>query len=116
LTKERNFTTPLCLESSRKRSADSSAASSSYQPPAKNANKGRPKGSGKGSGKKSAGKGAGKTPGCAPRTPEPDSKLICYKYNNEQTRCNNQGKCRFAHVCGVCFKKNIPMYKCDHQK
>ena len=115
LTKERNFTTPLCLESSRKRSADPSASSSSYQPPAKVANKGRPKGSGKGSGK-GAGKSTSKTPGCASRTPEPDSKAICFKYNNEQFKCNAKGKCRFAHVCGVCFKKNTPMYQCNHQK
>jgi hypothetical protein len=113
LTKERNFTTPLCLESGRKRSADFSSSSSPYQPPTKIAHKGKSKGSGKSSGK---GKGKGKTPGCAARTPEPDSKLICYKFNKEAQRCSSAAKCRFAHVCGVCYKKDTPMYQCNHQK
>ena len=119
LTKERNFTTPLCLESGRKRTAD--FASSSHQqpghagPPTKFAQKGKSKGAGKAkrSGKDS---GKGKTPGCASRTPEPDSKPICYRFNNESQRCQNGGsKCRFAHVCGVCFARDVPMYKCNHQ-
>ena len=123
LTKERNFTTPLCLETNRKRTADFSAPShqpSGYpEPPTKYTQKGGGKSSGKGSGKakrSSKGPGKGKVQGCASRTPEPDSQAICYRFNNAALRCQvGVTKCKFAHVCGICFAKDVPMYACAHQ-
>jgi hypothetical protein len=63
---------------------------------------------------KGPGKGKTQAHGCASKTPEPDSRLICYRFNNEQARCES-AKCRFAHVCGVCFAMGVPMYACSHQ-
>jgi hypothetical protein len=68
--------------------------------------------SGKG-GKGKGGKGGGKDRGnanseCQSRTP--DGKPICYSYNDFKTRCRDS-RCRFAHICGICFGKH-PLYAC----
>ena len=43
-----------------------------------------------------------------------DGTKICYKFNNEKEMCKKLG-CSFAHVCGVCFAKGLPMYSCTHK-
>ena len=115
VVKERHFTTPLCLESNRKRGADfppsQPSGSSRWEPPAKYA-----KGGGKGSGKGKKGKGQKKsssfaTTGCA--STSPDGQNICYQWNNKASRCNKV-KCKFVHICGGCFAKDHPLYNCPH--
>ena len=119
ITKERYFTTPLCLESSRKRPAEGQAEGRRHEPAPRHTQKGGSKGSNKGSGKaKRAGKGAGgkgsnKVQGCASKTP--DGRDVFNRFNNDQNRCESV-KCRFAHVCGVCFAKGVPMHSCLHAK
>ena len=49
--------------------------------------------------------------GCADTTP--DGKKVCYPFNKRGPGCNRKG-CPFAHVCGICFKAGVPMYKCRH--
>ena len=113
VTKERHFTTPLCLESGRKRAADFPPSTFRPEPPTKYTQKGGGKGSGKGKKGKGQKKKSGSlaTPGCA--STSPDGRSICYQFNNTNSRCNN-AKCKFAHVCGVCFAKDSPMYVCTH--
>jgi hypothetical protein len=123
VTKERFFTTPLCLESNRKRPAEPHSDGHRHEPTPRHAQKGGNKGAGKGSGKnrpskkmrdgnKGSSKGSGKARGCASKTN--DGQDICYKFNSEQG-CT-ASKCRFAHVCGVCFAKGVPMHSCLHTK
>ena len=71
--------------------------------------KGKPKGGGKDKGGKHKGKGLGQ--GCASHTP--DGQRICYGFNNSAERCAKTS-CIFAHVCGKCFAKDVPMYSCSH--
>jgi hypothetical protein len=118
VTKERHFTTPLCLESNRKRPAEVHSEGRRHEPTAKYT-QGGSKGSNKGAKKaKRAGKGAGgkgaggKARGCASKTP--DGHDICYRFN-EESGCRTT-KCRFSHVCGVCFAKGVPMHSCLHTK
>ena len=111
IVKERHFTTPLCLETAgRKRPADNH--SSEYRPePAKH-----PKGGSKGAGKQKRNKGAGKGKGnrgkggCTRTTP--DGRSICYAFN-DVSGCSKKG-CKFLHVCGVCFVKDVSMQACTH--
>ena len=70
---------------------------------------------GKGRGK---GKGAGRNRpqsvnefGCAARTAS--GAPICFAFNNPKTGCSKPN-CPFAHVCGVCFRKEEPMHTCKH--
>ena len=114
VTKERHFTTPLCLESSRKRTADFAPPTFGTGPPTKCTQKGDGKGSGKGKRGKGQKKKSGSSAvqGCASKTP--DGRPICCQFNNQSGRCG-QVKCKFAHVCGVCFVKEVPMYACTHQ-
>jgi hypothetical protein len=107
VTKERYFTTPLCMEANKKRAPDFH-----HEPPAKYQNvdkKGDGKGR-KGKGQKSQGSASS---GCKPSTP--DGQRICYKFNNRNEKCKNGSKCNFLHVCGTCFAKNVPMYECKHK-
>ena len=58
------------------------------------------------------GKGGGKgftNQGMAFATP--DGKSICFKFNNQSEKCKAGNKCKYLHVCGVCFKKH-PAYEC----
>ena len=111
IVKERHFTTPLCLETGgRKRPADSHPAEY-RQEPAKH-----PRGGSKGAGKQKRSKGAGKGKGnkgkggCARTTP--DGRSICFAFN-EASGCNKK-RCKFLHVCGVCFIKDMSMQTCTH--
>jgi hypothetical protein len=106
-TKERHFTTPLCLEATRKRGPDNR-----QEPPQKFQQKGERKGAGRGKAGKARGKGKGGR-GCSAATP--DGTKICYKFNNELQKCKIPN-CTFAHVCGICFAKGVPMYSCSHTK
>ena len=123
VTKERHFTTPLCLESTRKRPAEAYAEGRRHEPAQRQTQKGGSKGSDKGAGKarqnktrrnnKGGGKGSSKTRGaCASKTK--DGQDVCYRFNSEQG-CDSP-KCRFVHVCGVCFAKGVPMHSCLHNK
>ena len=121
VTKERFFTTPLCVEAvSGKRPAPSDwgyaegAASSQGQP--SKGSKGSGKGA-KGKGKNSA-KGGNKgkerktvngvkSEGCKRKTP--DDANICFKFNSGGCSVSN---CPFVHVCGRCFAANVPMNRC----
>ena len=74
------------------------------------------KGGGKGGGKDNDGKGGGKGGGkdvnrfgCNFKTP--DGRLICFAFNNEKEGCKKPN-CNMAHVCGVCFEKGTPLFKC----
>jgi len=123
IIKERNFTTPLCLESASKRPWTGGGAEEYfYTPPLKYGKAGSGKdGGGKGKTKgKAKGKGKGKDkgkvnieapPGCAAMTPQ--GKPVCFRFNSGT--CNSSKKqCRYAHVCGVCFKVGVPMTTCKH--
>ena len=119
VTKERFFTTPLCIEAvSGKRPAPAEwqyteAASSGQRQPGKG--KGNPnknaKGKGKGGGKNNK-KGerrsfrAGRS-GCASKNPEGAS--LCYKFNDQGCSVPN---CPFVHACGKCFAAGVPMNRC----
>ena len=97
--KERHFVTPLALHSKRPH-----PSVPTHDVPIKYV-----KGKGKGKGKK-----GGKTqlPGCATHTPDGDP--VCYRFNTPNEKCKEK-KCRFKHLCGICFGKH-PLYQCDHQK
>ena len=110
ITKERYFTTPLCLDANRKRPADFNS-----QPPfQKFQQKGQGsighKGGSKGSGK-SQKKGKKGGPRCAAETP--DGQKICYSFNTEKNGCKRTG-CSFLHACGICFAKGSSMRTCTH--
>ena len=99
-TKERHFTTPLALHVKRPappwRNQD-------MPPPPKKA-KAEAKGGAKGTAKAKA------LPGCATHTKE--GQPVCYRFNTPGQSCK-KSKCRFAHVCGICFAENHPMYQCS---
>ena len=79
---------------------------------------GQTKGASDGKGTKGAGKGKGQGKGtkgktvCKSSTPPPDSRQICYAFNDPNRHCD--GNCGRAHVCGMCFKENTPMHSCNH--
>jgi hypothetical protein len=121
VTKERFFTTPLCVEAvSGKRAAPSewaySAAASSSQAPNRNGsgnsrgNKGK---KGKGNGKSNkdrlrrSGNTKGAPTGCASKTP--DGTPICFRFNGGG--CSTPS-CPFVHACGKCFAAGVPMTRC----
>ena len=63
--------------------------------------------------KKGKGKGAANpVAGCAERTSSGEP--ICFRFNDKTQGCARP-KCFFAHVCGVCFRKGVPMHQCKHQ-
>ena len=66
-------------------------------------------GKGKEKGKSKKGKGKGGSPHCATHTPEGD--LICFRYNTPGERCK-MAKCKYRHVCGICFSEKHPLYEC----
>ena len=43
----------------------------------------------------------------------PEGQKICFAFNNVAEKCNKE-RCGFVHACGVCYKKNVPMYDCRH--
>lgn len=98
--KERHFVTPLALHSKR-------PAPEIPWHPGKYHKGGKDKGKGK---TKKGGKSV--LQGCATHTPEGDP--VCYRFNTPNEKCKEK-KCRFKHVCGICFGKH-PLYQCDHQK
>jgi hypothetical protein len=116
VTKERFFTTPLCVEAvSGKRHAPSDWGYAESQ--------GQPGKGGKASGKGAKGKGKNnakgvnrgkegkraKNPkhGCLRKTPEDNN--ICFKFNSGGCSTAN---CPYVHVCGRCFTANVPMDRC----
>ena len=115
LVKERFLTTPIALASSGTKRGP--AGDDPHKPleakpkKAKGSGKGKGKGggkSGKGGGGKSGSKAADRL-GMSSKTP--DGLNICYGYNDWNARCKNS-KCKFEHVCGLCYGKH-PLYACS---
>ena len=100
--KERNFTTPLALYTKRPASSPSHGAGPPQQPPSK-FQKGV-KGRGKAKGSSKGGQGGH----CASHTP--GGKPICYRFNSGE-KCKIK-KCKFEHVCGICYSSQHHMGQC----
>jgi len=132
VTKERYFTTPLCMEAvAPKRTAPTEWPGPEWRPqpqPTVPDSKGKGKGKGKDKGKEAKG-GNGQRPGAGQRTKErkrgsamkgapkgctdrtPDGKNICFGFNTKEG-CT-RAPCPFAHVCGKCFTPNVPIFQCQ---
>ena len=108
VVKERCFTTPLATMPARL-----SRTSGGAEPMAKRARTSKSKGKGGGKAKAKSGKHAGgkRSAPCEGTTPE--GKRVCYAFNSEG--CQKGSACRFEHVCGICFKKGVPMQECKHE-
>ena len=115
VVRDRSLTAPLAL-AHLKRGPEVLVGSASGPSRKRAAQRGtQNKGKGQGSaGPKGKGKGKSGKASCAPKTPGPGSKPICYAFNNAAERCSKPN-CRFEHVCGVCFKEGRPMFECDHR-
>ena len=100
--KERNFTTPLALYAKRPLPPWREQPPDKWRAPEKGE-----KGKEKGKGKKGKGKGS---PHCATHTPEGD--LICFRYNTPGETCK-AAKCKYRHVCGICFSEKHPLFECN---
>jgi hypothetical protein len=105
VVKERYFTTPLALSASRPRTEYSKPQEN--QPFKDRFNKDRfSKGGKGGKGRNKGGKGSAKG---SSKTPE--GKPICFRFNNPQGGCRNK-KCKYQHVCNLCFGKSHPSFQC----
>ena len=107
--KERHFTTPLALYPKRPAPTGGGAAASSSKKGGEAAG-GKNKGRGKGKG---ANRSAASGGTCASHTPDGD--MICYRYNNVGEKCRSK-KCKFKHVCGLCYSDKHPMFQCSAQR
>ena len=106
--KERYFTTPLAKEAKRKAPdtwTNIAPPPESFFKFQKGNNKGKGKDNGKGKGK------AKGLQGCKRKTKSGEK--ICFAFNKEG--CRNRS-CEFVHVCGICFKKDFPMWRCRHDR
>ena len=101
--KERNFTTPLALYAKRPPPPWREQPAAKWRTPEKG-EKGKEKG------KSKKGKGKGSNPHCATHTP--DGELICFRYNTPGEKCK-VAKCKYRHVCGICFSEKHPLYECN---
>jgi hypothetical protein len=104
VVKERNFTTPLALSASRpkfdnSRSTDLPVRDRFWKKGSGKGGKGK---GGKGKDYKGSAKGASRTP---------EGKSICWRFNNPGG-CRNR-RCKFAHVCALCFNKNHGTHQCQ---
>ena len=105
--KNQYFLTPLQLSSFRRPAQDAFDDAPRKKP---RNEKGDSKGDGKGKGK---GKGKGRLPATCNRV-TPDGRQICYGFNIGKNKCKAGSRCKFSHVCGVCYKEGVPMYDCSH--
>ena len=101
--KERNFTTPLALVTKRpappwRQEGQNQQKFQRQQTPSQ-------KGKGKGRGKK----GNQQSGQCASHTPAGD--MICYRFNAGNKR--KASKCKFKHVCGLCFSDKRALPECS---
>eukprot|EP00435_Cladocopium_sp_Y103_P063578 s369_g25.t1 len=103
IIKERHFTTPLALYA--KRPAPPPWRASEPAQPAKQ-QKGGKKGQDKGRGK---GKQTSQGGHCASHTPQGD--LVCYRFNSGE-KCKAK-KCKYKHVCGICFSPKHALPECN---
>ena len=101
--KERNFTTPLALYAKRPTPPWREQPDAKWRSTEAKGGKGKDKGKGK----KSKGKGGQH---CATHTP--DGELICFRYNTPGEKCK-MAKCKYRHVCGICFSQKHPLYECN---
>jgi len=106
VVKERYFTTPLALSASRARQDPKGQDTSTSKDRFIKDRHGKGR---KGKGKWSKGGGKGSAKG-ADKTPE--GKPICFRWNSPHQGCRNK-KCRFQHVCGLCFSKSHPTFQCQ---
>lgn len=104
--KERYFITPLALYA--KRPAPPKWAEPPARSPFQRTTARPPKGKGKAGGRSMAAASGGGT--CASHTPE--GEMVCYRYNAAGEKCKAK-KCKFRHVCGICFSDKHPMYQCS---
>ena len=98
-TKERHFTTPLALYCKRPVVHGGRPAQQQAAAPPKGKGKSKPT-------------GKAKVGQCASHTPAGEP--ICFRFNTKNERCK-QAKCRFRHVCGLCFSDKHPMFACNAQ-
>ena len=98
--KERYFTTPLALYSKRPAPPWRDSAQQQQTWRRTEQNKGKSKG-------KSKGKQKGH---CATHTPEGD--MVCFRYDTVGEKCREK-KCKYKHVCGICFSSKHPMHECS---
>ena len=113
--KMKYFTDPVQFKIRKKRSQPEATPSAPADVPEQpwKTFKGKDKGKGKGKDKgKGKNKGAGRPQKCKYKTK--NGKQICFKFNQEGAWC--PGGCGRAHVCGICFKANTPMFRCNHEK
>ena len=100
--KERNFTTSLALYTKRPAAAAPPGAGQPSAPPGKFQKWAKGRGKTKGVGK------GGQGGHCASHTL--GGKPICYRFNSGET-CKMK-KCKFEHVCGLCFSSQHAMGQC----
>ena len=101
--KERNFTTPLALYAKRPTPPWREQQPAKW-PSTEKGSKGKEKGKAK------KGKGKGSNPHCATHTPE--GEMICFRYNTPGEKCKSS-KCKYKHVCGICYSDRHPLYECN---
>eukprot|EP00913_Durusdinium_trenchii_P014440 g13545.t1 len=101
--KERNFTTPLALYAKRPTPPWREQPQAKW-PTVEKGGKGREKG------KSKKGRGKGSNPHCATHTP--DGEMICFRYNTPGEKCKSS-KCKYKHVCGICYSDRHPLYECN---
>ena len=102
--KERHFTTPLALYA--KRPMPPWRAQESPQAPAPKFQKGTSGKKGQGRGKS---KGSAQGGHCASHTPA--GEMICYRFNSGE-KCKAK-KCKFKHVCGICYSPKHSLLECS---
>lgn len=102
--KERCFTTPLALYAKRPTAGAEWEVRKTYK-----GDKGDKGFKGKGKGGKG---GKSNLQHCASHTPE--GKPVCYRFNNPKEKCK-AAKCKFEHVCGLCFSPKHPMHACGEK-
>ena len=122
VVKDRFLVTPLQRRTLAKRPAPPAEQSYNKKHKAEGSGQGKAnqtQGNGKGGGKQGGRKRPPRnasfsvsTSGCAAATPT--GTRICFAFNNKGEGCKRGAACQFAHVCGVCFQKDVPMFECKH--
>ena len=127
VVKDRFLVTPMQRRTLSKRAAPQGGGDAKKVKTEKVEQSGPAKGDDKGAGGKGDGKAGGRrrrrarnatlsassSSGCAAATPQ--GTRICFAFNNKGEGCKRGAGCPFAHVCGVCFAKEVPMFDCKHK-
>ena len=122
VVKDRFLVTPLQRRTLAKRPAPPAEQSHNKKHKAESSGQGKAnqtQGNGKGGGKQGGRKRPPRnasfsvsTSGCSAAMPT--GTRICFAFNNKGEGCKLGVACQFAHVCGVCFQKDVPMFECKH--